>query len=57
MYDTIREWPRYVKVPFPIAKVYSSLHHLITCLLTIGRPVINIFLALLGYFYPLDIYK
>lgn len=21
MYDTIREWPRYVKVPFPIAKV------------------------------------
>lgn len=21
MFDTIREWPRYVKVPFPIAKV------------------------------------
>ena len=21
MYDVIREWPRYVKVPFPIAKV------------------------------------
>lgn len=21
MYDVIREWPRYLKVPFPIAKV------------------------------------
>lgn len=21
MYETIREWPRYVKIPFPIAKV------------------------------------
>lgn len=21
MFDVIREWPRYVKVPFPIAKV------------------------------------
>ncbi|XP_077229390.1 NADH dehydrogenase [ubiquinone] 1 alpha subcomplex subunit 9, mitochondrial-like [Tasmannia lanceolata] len=24
MYDTIREWPRYVKVPFPIAKAIAS---------------------------------
>ncbi|KAF6144406.1 hypothetical protein GIB67_024633, partial [Kingdonia uniflora] len=24
MYETIREWPRYVKVPFPIAKVIAS---------------------------------
>lgn len=22
MYETIREWPRYLKVPFPIAKVH-----------------------------------
>ncbi|RWW49578.1 hypothetical protein BHE74_00044228, partial [Ensete ventricosum] len=28
MYDTIREWPRYVKIPFPIAKVSAlvSMH-------------------------------
>lgn len=26
MYDTIREWPRYVRIPFPIAKAsFSSL--------------------------------
>ncbi|KAJ4956984.1 hypothetical protein NE237_013767 [Protea cynaroides] len=24
MYDMIREWPRYVKVPFPIAKAFAS---------------------------------
>lgn len=24
MYDMIREWPRYVKVPFPLAKVHSQ---------------------------------
>ncbi|XP_059433413.1 NADH dehydrogenase [ubiquinone] 1 alpha subcomplex subunit 9, mitochondrial [Corylus avellana] len=23
MYDTIREWPRYVKVPFPVAKAFA----------------------------------
>lgn len=46
MYDVIREWPRYVKVPFFIAKVCSSLHHLlITCLLTNGKPLMDIFLA------------
>lgn len=31
MFDTIREWPRYVKVPFPIAKVkqiYCCCHFL-----------------------------
>jgi len=27
MYDVIREWPRYVNVPLPIAKVGSSLVH------------------------------
>lgn len=27
MYDTIREWPRYVKVPFPVAKASSSGTH------------------------------
>ncbi|KAF8401998.1 hypothetical protein HHK36_012949 [Tetracentron sinense] len=29
MYDTIREWPRYVKVPFPIAKAFASPRELI----------------------------
>lgn len=27
MYDMIREWPRYVKLPFPIAKVKRSNVH------------------------------
>lgn len=27
MFETIREWPHYVNVPFPIAKVSPSLHH------------------------------
>lgn len=27
MYDMIREWPRYVKLPFPIAKVKDQVMH------------------------------
>ncbi|MQM03570.1 hypothetical protein Taro_036359, partial [Colocasia esculenta] len=29
MYDTIREWPRYVKVPFPIAKALATPRELL----------------------------
>lgn len=27
MFDMIREWPRYVKLPFPIAKVINRSNH------------------------------
>lgn len=27
MYDMIREWPRYVTLPFPIAKVTDQIVH------------------------------
>ncbi|KAJ6826823.1 NADH dehydrogenase [ubiquinone] 1 alpha subcomplex subunit 9, mitochondrial [Iris pallida] len=29
MYETIREWPRYVKIPFPIAKIMASPRELL----------------------------
>lgn len=28
MYEMIREWPHYVNVPFPIAKVSELYYHL-----------------------------
>ena len=40
MYDTIREWPRYVKVPFPVAKASPS--HIFKHLSAVDNYVISI---------------
>ncbi|GAB2275868.1 hypothetical protein Dimus_010612 [Dionaea muscipula] len=43
MYDTIREWPRYVKVPFPIAKALAFPRELLLQKVPFPLPTPNIF--------------
>ncbi|XP_068659850.1 NADH dehydrogenase [ubiquinone] 1 alpha subcomplex subunit 9, mitochondrial isoform X1 [Aristolochia californica] len=43
MYDTIREWPRYVKVPFPIAKALASPREFFLNKVPIPLPTPQIF--------------
>ncbi|KAL1550103.1 NADH dehydrogenase [ubiquinone] 1 alpha subcomplex subunit 9, mitochondrial-like [Salvia divinorum] len=43
MYDTIREWPRYVKVPFPVAKVLATPRELLLNKVPFPMPVPTIF--------------
>ncbi|CAL0316869.1 unnamed protein product [Lupinus luteus] len=43
MYDTIREWPRYVNVPFPIAKAIAAPREILLNKVPFPLPVPNIF--------------
>uniref|UniRef100_A0A1D1XI11 NADH dehydrogenase [ubiquinone] 1 alpha subcomplex subunit 9, mitochondrial n=1 Tax=Anthurium amnicola TaxID=1678845 RepID=A0A1D1XI11_9ARAE len=43
MYDTIREWPRYVKVPFPVAKALASPRELLLNKVPFPLPTPSIF--------------
>ncbi|XP_010540921.1 PREDICTED: NADH dehydrogenase [ubiquinone] 1 alpha subcomplex subunit 9, mitochondrial [Tarenaya hassleriana] len=43
MFDMIREWPRYVKVPFPIAKVMASPREVLLNKLPFPLPTPQIF--------------
>ncbi|XP_042515412.1 NADH dehydrogenase [ubiquinone] 1 alpha subcomplex subunit 9, mitochondrial [Macadamia integrifolia] len=43
MYDMIREWPRYVKVPFPIAKALASPREILLNKVPFPLPIPSIF--------------
>ncbi|KAK4482366.1 hypothetical protein RD792_009519 [Penstemon davidsonii] len=43
MYDTIREWPHYVKIPFPIAKAVSMPREVLLNKVPFPMPVPTIF--------------
>ncbi|ERN15903.1 hypothetical protein AMTRI_Chr07g76450 [Amborella trichopoda] len=43
MYDTIREWPRYVKVPFPIAKALASPREILLRKVPFPLPTPDVF--------------
>ncbi|KAI4364106.1 hypothetical protein MLD38_020241 [Melastoma candidum] len=43
MYDMIREWPRYVKVPLPIAKAFATPRELLVRRVPFPVPTPNIF--------------
>ncbi|KAL1367726.1 hypothetical protein HN51_021847 [Arachis hypogaea] len=43
MYDTIREWPRYVKVPFPIAKALATPREALLNKVPFPLPTPNMF--------------
>ncbi|KAF2292676.1 hypothetical protein GH714_026655 [Hevea brasiliensis] len=43
MFDTIREWPRYVKVPFPIAKLLATPREVLLNKVPFPLPTPNIF--------------
>ncbi|KAJ8749135.1 hypothetical protein K2173_013742 [Erythroxylum novogranatense] len=43
MFDTIREWPRYVKVPFPIAKAIAMPREVLLKKVPFPLPTPNIF--------------
>ncbi|XP_078440345.1 NAD(P)-binding Rossmann-fold superfamily protein [Wolffia australiana] len=43
MFDTIREWPRYVKIPFPIARAIASPREFLLNKLPFPLPTPNIF--------------
>eukprot|EP00262_Sarcandra_glabra_P004283 TRINITY_DN1523_c4_g1_i1.p1 TRINITY_DN1523_c4_g1~~TRINITY_DN1523_c4_g1_i1.p1 ORF type:complete len:397 (-),score=71.23 TRINITY_DN1523_c4_g1_i1:385-1575(-) len=43
MYHTIREWPRYVKLPFPIAKIISSPREFMLNKVPFPLPIPDIF--------------
>ncbi|XP_057963986.1 NADH dehydrogenase [ubiquinone] 1 alpha subcomplex subunit 9, mitochondrial [Malania oleifera] len=43
MYDTIREWPHYVKIPFPIAKALASPREILLKKIPFPLPTPDIF--------------
>jgi len=43
MYDTIREWPRYVKVPFPVAKAFAMPREILLNKVPFPLPTPEIF--------------
>ncbi|KAL3645048.1 hypothetical protein CASFOL_010228 [Castilleja foliolosa] len=43
MYDTIREWPRYVKIPLPIAKAFATPRELLLNKVPFPLPTPTIF--------------
>lgn len=41
MYDMIREWPRYVKLPFPIAKVTDKIVYHFDFRQSVSEAILN----------------